>query len=91
MFKFNISDSLMKKLEKLNKKDKVLVQNFKKKVKKVINKNSKSINSYKNLKRPLQNYKGIHLSDKFILLFQVDVKNNFILFLDIKHWNKAYE
>jgi len=81
----------MKKLEKLNKKDKVLVQNFKKKVKKVINKNSKSINSYKNLKRPLQNYKGIHLSDKFILLFQVDVKNNFILFLDIKHWNKAYE
>ena len=91
MFKFDITQSLRKKISKLNRKDKVLVNIFKKKVKEIITRDINSINIYKNLRNPLHNYKRIHLDDKFILLFQVDMKNKFILFVDIRHYDKAYK
>lgn len=91
MFEYSLEDSLKKKLFKLTKKDKILAQNFKKKLFEIIKKDKVSINTYKNLKSPLNEFKRIHLTDNYILLFRVDIENNFILFVDILHWDKAYK
>ena len=59
MFKFEIEDYLKKKLKKLAKKDKVLAKNFKKKLIEIINQNEISIDTYKNLKSPMNEFKRI--------------------------------
>lgn len=91
MFEFDISDILRKKLKKLAKKDKILVQNFKRKLQEVIHCNEKTISTYKNLKSPLNQFKRIHLTDNFILLFKVYEKDNKVVFFDIIHRNRAYK
>jgi mRNA-degrading endonuclease RelE of RelBE toxin-antitoxin system len=90
MFSFDIDDKLKKKIKKLIKKDKVLVQNFNKKVKEFISQNSNTISTYRNLKSSLNEFKGIHLSDNIIMLFKVDLESNIIIFYDICHRDKAY-
>jgi mRNA-degrading endonuclease RelE of RelBE toxin-antitoxin system len=91
MFKYSLEKDLKKKLNKLTKKDKILALTFKKKLFEVINQTSITISTYKNLRSPLHTCKRIHLTDNFILLFKVDIKNNLILFVDIMHWDKAYK
>ena len=90
MFTFQIEDRLKKKLEKLSKKDKILVKNFKKKIIEIISQNEKTIDTYKNLKSPLNNFKRIHLTTNYILLFKVYKEKNLILFVDIKHRDIAH-
>ncbi|MCF8012926.1 addiction module toxin RelE [Candidatus Woesearchaeota archaeon] len=91
MFKYDLTDSLRKKLKVLSKKDKSLAINFKKKLIEIINKDKESINTYKNLKAPLNNCKRIHLTSNFILLFEVDIINNKIIFIEITHRDYAYK
>jgi mRNA-degrading endonuclease RelE of RelBE toxin-antitoxin system len=88
MFSYDLSDILRKKLSKLGRKDKVLAEIFYKKVQEVINRDEHSINAYKNLKSPMNEYKRIHLTDNYILMFAVEKKH--IVFIDIEHWDKAY-
>lgn len=91
MFSFDITNILRRKLEKIGKKDKVLAQNCYKKIKEIISRNKETINTYKNLKSHLNEYKRIHLTDNYILLFAVDLNKEHIVFVDIKHWDNAYE
>lgn len=90
MFKFILSDRLSKKLSKLNKRDKILAKIFGKKLVEVINHDKKTINTYKNLKSPKNEYKRIHLTDNYILFFHVNTEKNLITFVDIMHWDHAY-
>lgn len=90
MFKLKITDKLKKKLDKLAKKDRTLALIFKKKIIEILNKNSVTINIYKNLKSPMNEYKRIHLTDNYILLFKVDIKENRVTFVDIGHWDYVY-
>ena len=89
MFSYDVTDTLIKKLEKIGKKDKVLAKNFYKKVQEIITKDEKTINTYKNLKSPMNEFKRIHLTDNYILLFAVEKKH--IVFIDIKHREKVYK
>jgi mRNA-degrading endonuclease RelE of RelBE toxin-antitoxin system len=91
MFTFEFTDILKKKVEKLAKKDKVLAQNFRKKLEEIITRDEVSINSYKNLKKPMNDKKRVHLTDNFILLFQVNLKDKHIIFVDIIHRDFAYK
>ena len=88
MFTYDISDILRAKLEKLSRKDKILAQICYKKIQEIINRDEKTINAYKNLRSPLNEYKRIHLTGNYILLFAV--KGNQILFVDIKHWDDVF-
>lgn len=90
MLEFDISKELKKKLVSLSKKNKILVIIFRKKLREVISNDLGSIDRYKNLRAPLADLKRIHLTDNFILLFKVYKNENKILFVDIKHWDKAY-
>jgi mRNA-degrading endonuclease RelE of RelBE toxin-antitoxin system len=91
MFTFDLTDVLRKKLKKLGKKDKVLANNFYKKINEIIQKDINSIHTYKNLKSPMNEYKRIHLTDNFILLFIVEIKNKHIVFINIKHRKSVYK
>ncbi|MGM5485436.1 MAG: type II toxin-antitoxin system RelE family toxin [Nanobdellota archaeon] len=88
MFSYDISDRLRKKLEKIGRKDKVLARNFYRKIQEVISRDGKSINMYKNLKSPMNEYKRIHLTDNYVLLFAVE--KDHIVFIDIRHRDDVY-
>ena len=63
-----------------------LAEIFYKKLKEVVSRDD--VNSYKNLKSPMNEFKRIHLTDNYILLFTVEGKK--IIFVDIKHWDYVY-
>ena len=66
MRKFEISDKLKKDLSKLSKKDKTRYNSTIKKIKEIIA--CKDINHYKNLRKPLQHLKRVHIENSFVLL-----------------------
>jgi mRNA-degrading endonuclease RelE of RelBE toxin-antitoxin system len=88
MFTYDISDVLRAKLVKLSRKDKVLASIFYKKVQEITNRDEKTINYYKNLRSPLNEYKRIHLTSNYILLFAVTGKH--LVFVDIRHWDDIF-
>jgi len=90
MFTFTFSQTLKKRLNKLKKKDKVLAYIFRKKYREVIGHTIQTIDTYKNLHSLMQEYRRIHLTNQFILVFSVDKENEHIVFIDILHWDKAY-
>lgn len=81
-FSFDLSDELKIKIKKLAKKDKKKAE--------IINNDSETINRYKNLRHDLSEYKRVHIDQSFVLIFKVDIKNNFILFADFDHHDKVY-
>ena len=89
MFEFSIENKLRKKIEKLKKKDRILVRNLKNKFLEIIDKDIHSVDRYKNLKSPLNEYKRIHLTDNYIILFKGYKEKKHIVFVDILHWDFA--
>ena len=59
-------------------------------LKEIISSNKDSINHYKTLRHDLSDYKRVHIDKNFVLVFQVDISNNFILFVDFDHHDKIY-
>ena len=91
MFNFNLTDELKAIIEKLAKKDKKRAEIINKKIKQIIGSDSISIGHYKNLKHDLKEFKRVHIDSSFVLVFKVDIKNNFILFVDFDHHDKIYK
>lgn len=87
MYEWDLSDKLKKKLKKLFKKDKLLHQKIMKKIKQIVN--SFDVESYKNLRHDLSEYKRVHIGH-FILVFRFDKTNNLIIFDDFDHHDKIY-
>ncbi len=90
MFDFDLTDELKLIIRKLVKKDKKKVEIINRKIKEIINSNKDSINHYKNLRHDLSDYKRVHIDRNFVLVFKVDLFNNFILFVDFDHYDKVY-
>jgi len=91
MFDFNLTDELQLIIRKLVKRDKKKVEIINKKIKEIINSNKDSINHYKNLRHDLSDYKRVHIDRSFVLVFKVDLFNNFILFVDFDHHDNVYD
>ena len=89
MFNFNLSDELKFKIKKLSKKDKKKVEIINKKIKEIIN--CSDIEHYKNLRYDMKEFKRVHIDKHFVLTFKVDIKNNFILFVDFDHYDDIYK
>lgn len=90
MFSFDLTDKLRKRVEKLGKKDPILALIFKRKIQEIVNQDERTIDTYKNLQSPKNEYKRIHLTNQFILIFTVDKKKKHVIFIDILHWDNAY-
>ena len=90
MFDFDFSDELRAKLEKFAKKDRKRAEILRKKISEIISSSNDSIEHYKNLKYGLKNCKRVHIDSSFVLIFEVDVERNRIIFLDFDHHDKIY-
>jgi len=86
---YKISLELSKIIHKLYKKDLSLYRKLKNKISEIIN--SKNLNNYKNLKHPLNQFKRVHITQQFVLIFQVDIKTNSILFVYFDHRKNIYK
>jgi len=91
LFNFNISDELKLVIRKLVKKDRKRVEIINKKIKEVVNNNKDSIQYYKNLKHDLSNFKRVYIDRSFVLVFKIDIFNNFVLFVDFDHHDRIYK
>lgn len=90
MFDFDLTDELRVKISKLAKKDKKKIEIINKKIKEIVNCDRNSIQHYKNLRHDLKEFKRVHIDSHFVLIFKVDLQNNFILFSDFDHHDKIY-
>ncbi len=91
MFDFNITDELKIIIKRLVKRDKKKVEIINKKIKEIVNSDFQSIQHYKNLRHNLKEYKRVHIDGSFVLVFKVDISNNFILFVDFDHHDRIYK
>jgi len=90
MFDFDLSDELKLILGKLSKKDRKKVEIINKKIKEIINSNHQSIDHYKNLWGDTKYLKRVHIDTHFVLTFNVNKEQNFILFVDFDHHDNIY-
>jgi mRNA interferase RelE/StbE/toxin YoeB len=91
MFDFDLTDELKLIIRKLIKKDKKKIEIINKKIKEIINCDKNSIQHYKNLRNNLKEFKRVHIEGSFVLIFKVNLVNNFILFADFDHHDKIYK
>ncbi len=91
MFEYDATDEFRKILEKLKKKDPVIAVAINKKIKEIITRDKDTINAYKNLKHSLKNFKRIHITKSLIMIFEVKLNENLIIFNTIKHRDDAYK
>lgn len=87
MHEYEIHPRLDKKLAQLAKKDRVQFEKILSKIDEIIVEGD--VNHYKNLKRPMQQYKRVHVYSSFVLLFTV--QKNKIIFADYEHHDYIYD
>ena len=88
MRNFKLNKKLEKTLKKLSKKDKQLFEWTLSKIDEVVE--SYNIENYKNLRKPMNEYKRVHIGS-FVLIFRYDKKNDFIYFEDLDHHDFIYK
>ncbi len=87
MYSLAIKPELDRKLAKLVKKNKKQYEIIMKKVKEVL----QSPQRYKNLRKPLQNWKRVHIDKSFILAFSVNENKRLVTLEDYDHHDKIYK
>lgn len=90
MFTGRFTDKLELELRKIYKKDKSRYEQIMKKIEEILSQDTLTINHYKNLRNDLSDRKRVHIGKNFVLTFRVDLKNNFILFLDFDDRDNIY-
>ncbi|MDP3741851.1 MAG: addiction module toxin RelE, partial [Candidatus Micrarchaeota archaeon] len=77
------------KVKTLVKKNNPLSQQMFKKITEVVSRDNDSIEFYKNLRFPMQEYKQVQIGH-FVLIFRVYKDRNFISFDDFDHHDNIY-
>jgi len=86
---FLIEEKLQKELNKISKKDRVLYEAVFKKMDEILN--CPNIDHYKNLRRPLQDFKRVHVKEPFVLTFKYDESKDRVIFYDLDHHDFIYQ
>jgi len=89
MHKFKIEEKLAKVMIKLSKKDKHRYEVIIKKIKEIIK--SENIEHYKNLRKPLQHLKRVHINSHFVLVFKYEKERDIIKFYYLDHHDNIYK
>ncbi|MFH0835326.1 MAG: addiction module toxin RelE [Candidatus Micrarchaeota archaeon] len=90
MFEFDLSDELKALLRQLGKKDRALAEAVKKKVREIVSRDAETIDGYKNLRAPLNEFKRAHVGN-FVLTFKIYRERNFVFFHSLRHHDEAYK
>lgn len=89
MYTYELRISLEKEFFKLAKKKPQQLTAIEKKINEIISCNN--VKHYKNLKKPLNHLKRVHIDNKsFVLVFSVNEKNKHIIFEEFDHHDKIY-
>ncbi|MEA3295435.1 MAG: type II toxin-antitoxin system RelE/ParE family toxin [Euryarchaeota archaeon] len=83
-YEFEVTETLIRKFKKLQKKDKVLFLACRKKISEII----QNPLHYKHLK--YEDRFRVHVGGSFVLTYRVFEEEKLILFLDIEHHDKVY-
>lgn len=86
MYSLEIRPELDKKLDKIFKKNRSLYERIMKKAEEII----KNPQHYKNLRKPLQHWKEVHIDKHFVLTFSVDENLKKVIFEDFDHHDKIF-
>ena len=89
MRSFAIEEKLQKTLEKISRKDKVLYQAFQRKVEEILT--CENVEHYKNLRKPLQHLKRVHVLGPFVLTFRYIESENRVILYDLDHHDNIYQ
>ncbi|RLE45398.1 hypothetical protein DRJ22_04460 [Candidatus Woesearchaeota archaeon] len=87
MYSFDIKDHLDKALNKLSKKNPKQFEIILKKISEVI----QNPHHYKNLRKPLQHLRRVHIDKSFVLIFSVNKKEKRVLFEELDHHDRIYK
>jgi len=87
MYSFDIKDHLDKALNKLSKKNPKQFEIILKKISEVI----QNPHHYKNLRKPLQHLRRVHIDKSFVLIFSVNKKEKGVLFEELDHHDRIYK
>jgi YafQ family addiction module toxin component len=88
MHKFSVEENLRKILHKLSKKDPSMFKDLLEKMNEILN--CEEVNHYKNLRKPLQHLKRVHIKGPFILTFRYIESEDKVLFYDFGHHDRIY-
>ena len=88
MREFSIEVSLNKNLSKIFKKDRSMYDTIMKKIEKILT--CDDINHYKNLKKPLQDFKRVHIKSSFVLTFKHIESGDKVVFYNFGHHDDIY-
>jgi mRNA-degrading endonuclease RelE of RelBE toxin-antitoxin system len=88
MRKYYFEKKFRKKLLIFFKKDQRRYKIIMKKIEEITDTNK--IHHYKNLRKPLQDYKRIKINSHFVILFKYDKSKDSIYFFDLDHHDKIY-
>ena len=83
-YEFEVTETLIRKFKKLQKKDKVLFLACRKKISEII----QNPLHYKHLK--YEDRFRVHAGGSFVLIYRVFEKEKLVLFLDIEHNDRVY-
>lgn len=89
MYNIYSTDTFEKSLKKV--KGKKQKDNIKNKMEEIARTVEYNPDHYKNLKKPLQKYKRVHINTNFVILFEIDSNKNKVIFSNYKHHDKIYK
>jgi len=89
MRKYYVEEKLRKKLSIVFKKDPKRYNILMKKIEEILT--AENIDHYKNLRRPLQNFKRVHIDAHFVLVFKYEQNEDVIYFCDFDHHDNIYK
>ena len=89
MREFEIESNLRKTLSKLYKKEKRRYDILMSKMEEILT--CENVEHYKNLKKPLQRFKRVHINSNFVLVFKYDKNQDRVIFYDFDHHDKIYK
>ncbi|MCH8519145.1 MAG: hypothetical protein LAT82_00125 [Nanoarchaeota archaeon] len=87
MYSISIKEELDKKFKKLSKKNKKQLNIIFKKIEEIC----ENPQHFKNLRKPLQHLKRVHIDTHFVLTFSVDENKKEITFEDFDHHDIIYK
>jgi mRNA-degrading endonuclease RelE of RelBE toxin-antitoxin system len=87
-FAILISDELKKTLVTMKGKDQKMFQMVEKKILQIASSDSLTVQHYKNLRSPLNDYKRVHIGN-YVLLFRVQAEH--IIFEALEHHDQVYQ
>lgn len=85
---FSVEEKLKKTLHIILKRDKKTYEVLMTKMNEILN--CKDVNHYKNLRKPLQHLKRVHIVGPFVLTFRYTESENKIIFYDFDHHDNIY-